>query len=154
MRRLLFLLPISVCLVAQATHTQWLGIWKLRTVTPTDDPGHVAKESTAVLTESNGKFRRVETGTHLNGQPFKSDSGWVRWDGAPQRATSSGGAFTTIQVQDVDRTHQVVTVKMQSGPTIIIHGTLSENAKTITQVEDVMLPDGRSRRYTSIWDKQ
>lgn len=112
------------------------------------------KRAQRFFTESNGKFRRIETGTHLNGQPFKSDSGWIAWDGKPQRATLADGSSATIQVQDVDKTHQVVTVKTQSGPTIIIHGTLSEGGKTITQVEDVMFPDGKSRRYTSVWDKQ
>jgi hypothetical protein len=154
MKRLLPLCVLPLYLIAETSHTQWLGSWKLRSVSPTDDPAHVAKESTAVLTEKDGKIRRVETGTHLNGQPFKSDTGWIRWDGNPQEATTPDGSAITYNVQDVDPTHQVVTLQVQGGPTIVIHLALSGGGKTCTQIEDVTLPSGKTQRYTSLWDKQ
>jgi hypothetical protein len=81
MRKLLLVsVSICFCLVAKTSDSQWLGTWKLRpgSLTPTDDPAHLAKESTVVFTERNGEIRRVETRTNFDGGKATFDSGFMK----------------------------------------------------------------------------
>jgi hypothetical protein len=154
MRATLLLLPISVCLIAQPSRTQWLGTWKLRTVTPKDDPAHIAKESTVVITERNGQIRHLATGTYLDGGKIVSDTGYMSLDGKPHPSKHDSSAMITVT--HIDSRHELIVVKHPSGngPTVTDHMTLAEDGKSYTEVQDVSLPDGKTKRYTSVWDKQ
>jgi hypothetical protein len=114
----------------------------------------ISKESTVVVTERNGRIRRVATGTYLNGGKIESDSGYMSLDGKPHPSEHDPSAMITVT--HIDPRHELVVVKHPSGngPTVTDHMTLAEDGKSYTEVQDVSLPDGKIKQYTSVWDKQ